>query len=73
MKRVTAVFPKYKFMDNKLFILNNQRQYIYVKQKLPEFIDNIDILSGYDIQYKRRLYPKCIHLHEPLIFTYTNK
>ena len=64
--KIINIIPKYKLLDNKLFILNGQKnRYIYVKQKLPDFIHCTDELLEYDVNYKKHIYPKCIHLHEP--------
>ena len=41
----------YIFVNNKLFIKNTDNKFIRIKQKLPEFIDDIQDLKKYDVKY----------------------
>lgn len=41
----------YIFVNNKLYIRNYNDKFIRIKQKLPEFISDIDDLIGYDLNY----------------------
>ena len=54
MNNVLKIFNKtsYIFMNNKLYIKNKNNSFIRIKQKLPEFINNIDDLKNYDIKCK---------------------
>ncbi len=42
----------YMFVNKKLYIKDNNNKFIRIKQKLPEFIEDIDELKEYDIKYK---------------------
>ena len=44
---------QYIFLNNKLFIRNNSGIFVRIKQKLPEFIDNIDELKEYDYEFSK--------------------
>ena len=52
MKTVLKIFNKtpYIFINNKLYIKNKNNNFIRIKQKLPEFIDDISDLKKYDIK-----------------------
>ena len=41
----------YIFVNNRLYIRDFNKDFIRVKQKLPEFIDDINELKKYDIEY----------------------
>ncbi len=43
----------YIIINNKLFIRGNNK-FIRVKQKLPEYINDIDELDNYDFLYKKK-------------------
>ena len=53
MKTVPKLFNKipYIFINNKLYIKNKNNSFIRIKQKLPEFINDIDDLKKYDIKH----------------------
>tara|TARA_B100000401_G_C52401877_1_gene529267 strand:- start:50 stop:214 length:165 start_codon:yes stop_codon:yes gene_type:complete len=40
------------FVNNKLFIKNADNKFIRIKQKIPEFIDDIEDLKKYDVKIK---------------------
>ena len=40
--------------NNKLYYINHKYQNIRLKQKLPEFINNINELKKYDINFKKK-------------------
>ena len=41
----------YLFFNNRLYIKNRNNDFIRIKQKLPEFIEDIDDLKKYDYFY----------------------
>ncbi len=55
MKRIyqLIVRPTHVFINNKLFIKVNNQNYIRVKQKLPEFIEDVTELKKYDYHFKK--------------------
>ena len=53
--------PSIKFLDNRLYILSKEMRYMPIKQKLPEYISDIDDFKKY-LSYKP--IPICIRFHE---------
>jgi len=47
------VRPTHVFINNKLFIKVSNQNYIRVKQKLPEFIEDVTELKKYDYHFKK--------------------
>ena len=47
------VKPTHVIINNQLFIKINKQNYIRVKQKLPEFIEDITELQKYDYHFKK--------------------
>ena len=41
----------YIFMGHKLYIRNNTNNFVRVKQRLPEYISDIEELKKYDVDY----------------------
>ena len=44
----------YVIVNNKLFIRGNNNKFLRIKQKLPEFINDIEELDNYDYLYKKK-------------------
>jgi hypothetical protein len=53
--------PSFKFLDNRLYILSKEMRYRPIKQKLPEYISDIDDLKKY---VSSKPIPICIMFHE---------
>ena len=39
--------PAVKLLDNRLYVLTKEMKYKLVKQKLPEYVDNIEDINSY--------------------------
>ena len=46
------------FINNKLYVRGYNDNFIRVKQKLPDFIEDIEELETYDIDFKPKAKPK---------------
>ena len=53
--------PAVKLLDNRLYVLTKEMKYKLVKQKLPEYVDNIEDINSYR---RTNPIPKCILFHE---------
>ena len=44
----------YIFVNNKLYVNTYNNKYVRIKQRLPEFISDVEELKKYDIDYRKK-------------------